>query len=932
MKFVSRTGVNIGNLLDSPTLDVTAFKFDARFSNPNCVNDNAQGAINPKGHIIVNAGNNRDDYESQVFFRDPNSGYYAIRATACYNISSGVLRWKAHSYWTTTDTNTDGLPEAEYRLGADYIWQLEDVTYDIPEDMPDPTKKYTIKNRDADLYMSLDAEQDLVTLSTNPVELSFESDGNGAWYITDGTSYVGLAGNNAWTMAAAADKKTAITLAGYTFSGQICFTMQEANGIIGSDNLEAGKKCYADKTAADHGYWILTAIEPEPEPEGDIIYVDKDHGTYYNGANEPLTDTGWGASWKSTQTDPQLTLTASSGINVENGMHFGPAGVTYTLTVPNGYVITGYSLTPAALPDGSSTLTPEGSEAQPFVIGKPNTVSGLSAQTTTFTITDGRARIDPTNFKVYVKEVEVVEPVVFAKIISDNNLIAGEKYLVVYEDASKALGALDNNIGTTIDITIEDNKTSITNEAVDIITLGGDADGWTFASSLGNGYLSSTTVKKMATVAEATDAAKWTITFDEDGNAAIFNVAQPTWGFQYNSSSPRFTTYASNQKRVQLYKAGEILAPPADVAAPTITPATGIYTSAQRVTMRAEEGATIFYTVNDGEEQEYDKPFSVSETSVIVAYAKVGNVTSPTTTVTITIQNTGDAPMMVFNDEGTQTFTLASDEDITAEDKSGNVIDVTGEDIEDGIVVAYQNVQIENAEAYVAGFRAAATITDSKGNTYTVKTRADENNVMYVAKGLFGPNETYEVTIQPIVYYNYDQFCDAIYELWETGKATHQIPDPKDPKLFDELNNPIPGTGESTILDPTWTLAAAAAEWSQQLKDNGTIPYTGDVVLFQDCDPMPYYVDNTPHVFIIKTDNSVNANVKALLSQEFKVFDAEGNDFTAEFLTINGGIATVISGVNSLNGDARIYNMSGQRVAKTTKGLYIVNGKKVAIK
>ena len=691
MKFVSRTGSNAVNIGDQ-RIDVTAFKLGA-YTNPKC---SEFGDFEPQGHIMIyNNGTPRDDYESQVFFLGSESGKYAIRATAKYNVnSSGQLRWSAHTYWTTT--GSDALPEAEYSLTPNYCWELEDATYDIPAEFPNPDAKYTIKNRDADLYVSFDTSQDRVVLSEAPVELFFESDGSGGWYITDGANYLGLDGG--WNISASPDKKSPVTFSAITSGDDILYVLNEANGVVGTDNLAAGEKCYSDKTVASHGYWILTEIEPVPEVA------------------------------------------------------------------------------------------------------------------------------------------------IYSKITSAEGLVAGAKYLIVNEEASVALGALSTTstkYGTTVDVTIANSRIDITDEAVDVITLDGSAAGWTFASSLAEGYLNWTTGNSLTLNTAADDDAKWTITFDEDGNATIANVATTARILSYNASNPRFATYGNmNQKRVQLYKAGR-------------APGNGID--------------------------------------------------------------------FVFNDEGTQSFGLAGNKDITGEDNTSNVINVTKNDIKDGIVVKYDNVDIEGTETHRTGFCASAKITDSQGNTYQVKTLGNDNNVIYVAKGLFGPNEEYEVTIQPIVYYNFEEFCDGIYELWESEKENHKI---------------MEADGKSWHLDPNWTLKAAAQQWSQDLKNSGSIAYNGDAVDFEYCDPLPCYVDNTPHKFIIKTDNSVQANVKELGTQNFQAWDAWGNEFTAEFLNAHAGdTPTAIDGIEgSQNANGRIYNMAGQRVAKTTKGLYIVNGKKIAVK
>ena len=58
-----------------------------------------------------------------------------------------------------------------------------------------------------------------------------------------------------------------------------------------------------------------------------------------------------------------------------------------------------------------------------------------------------------------------------------------------------------------------------------------------------------------------------------------------------------------------------------------------------------------------------------------------------------------------------------------------------------------------------------------------------------------------------------------------------------------------------------------------------------------------------------------------------------GTDDGAKFIGFHVGDATAIDSVRQMdNNDAAIYNMAGQRVMVPTKGLYIVNGKKVFIK
>ena len=310
---------------------------------------------------------------------------------------------------------------------------------------------------------------------------------------------------------------------------------------------------------------------------------------------------------------------------------------------------------------------------------------------------------------------------------------------------------------------------------------------------------------------------------------------------------------------------------------------------------------------------------------------------------------------LALNSAGTATFAVSSGEEsiddkeldhessevepaVAASEKAANQVEVDGEQIKDGVVVTYTGVDAVNTDVFVCGFRATAKVTDSQGNVFTVKSRSDEENVINVAQGLFGPNEEYEVVITPIVYYNYDATCADIYTYWENEKENHMIPDPDDASWkYDDQGNAIiePEAIHSWILDPKWTLRAAAQEWNEtvlpaRILIDGT-PDT-DVILFEDCDPLPFYVDYNKHVFLIKTGADVQTNVKALSAQEFKAVDAWGNDFTADFLSVNSGIATGVDKVSAATGADVIYNLAGQRVSKAVKGLYIRNGKKVAVK
>ncbi len=74
------------------------------------------------------------------------------------------------------------------------------------------------------------------------------------------------------------------------------------------------------------------------------------------------------------------------------------------------------------------------------------------------------------------------------------------------------------------------------------------------------------------------------------------------------------------------------------VKSPVISPATGTYSTAQTVTITADEGLTIHYSLDGTNFQNYSAPFEVSETSTVYAYTTdAAGASSPVVSSTITI-------------------------------------------------------------------------------------------------------------------------------------------------------------------------------------------------------------------------------------------------------------------------------------------------------
>ena len=98
-------------------------------------NDGSSYFTNPdsgtRNQYIHTTTNKRQNWEAQVFYW--NGSKYAIRATNSTNGSG----YDCNAFWTVTDYNSDGTPEADYDATLDnknYVWGVEDagsVTFNL---------------------------------------------------------------------------------------------------------------------------------------------------------------------------------------------------------------------------------------------------------------------------------------------------------------------------------------------------------------------------------------------------------------------------------------------------------------------------------------------------------------------------------------------------------------------------------------------------------------------------------------------------------------------------------------------------------------------------------------------------------------------------------------------------------------------------------
>lgn len=146
---------------------------------------------------------------------------------------------------------------------------------------------------------------------------------------------------------------------------------------------------------------------------------------------------------------------------------------------------------------------------------------------------------------------------IYRKVTSTNDLVAGKKYILVYESDEKFLGGINTTTNTHYGISV--GGPSISNGVVNIagysdireLTLYGSASGWSFHN--GEGYLKWSSGNSLDTESTISINSKWTLSGDANSGYSLKNLFNSNRILKYNPNSPRFACYESGQQAVVLY-------------------------------------------------------------------------------------------------------------------------------------------------------------------------------------------------------------------------------------------------------------------------------------------------------------------------------------------------------------------------------------------
>ena len=313
------------------------------------------------------------------------------------------------------------------------------------------------------------------------------------------------------------------------------------------------------------GFVMTTSTEPSVK-----YSVDGGTATSVTASSNKYTVTGISAK-------ESLTI---QNVNTSNTqLRIKTIKITYTDTRIN--CVTDLSLTPATIDlNGASSVTgtfiPSATEVDEsgvtysysttaksgFSVNEDGTFEATARGEYTVKITANPK--NETDYKAVTKEVtvEVVNSVLvittYKKVTSEAELVLGGKYLLVYEEKSKALGVISSTTtkyGSAIDVIISGNSITIEEEAVNVLTLenGNSEDYYAFKESLEDKYLAWTSSNSLSSNSDVSNASSWSITYN-GGQVTIKNKSDSNRKLQYNSSNPRFACYEGTQQDVALYR------------------------------------------------------------------------------------------------------------------------------------------------------------------------------------------------------------------------------------------------------------------------------------------------------------------------------------------------------------------------------------------
>ena len=456
----------------------------------------------------------------------------------------------------------------------------------------------------------------------------------------------------------------------------------------------------------------------------------------------------------------------------------------------------------------------------------------------------------------------------FKRVESTDDLQSGMRYIIACESQGTAAGVLNGSYLNRVDVTVNDDIITI-GDRVSVFVLEGDqTEGWTLFNESEKKYLYATEAKKLA---EGETGGSWTLS-DTDGGVILSYGVFGT--ILYNVNSPRFTNYNSipNVSMIQAHLFMEY----SDGG--TVVPdrkdvEISFDVKTLTVTMGEPFTEPVLTTNPEG--------LNITYRSYNTAIAEID-----VTTGKLTLVAPGTTQIMAFfaGDDnykpGMAVYTLIVNDAGTPVDP----IDPTGD-------VTYQLVT--DAATLAAGNQILIAYISDEGSVWALSTNQKTNNRAATADVTLNTDGT----LMP-------------------GEETQVI------TLEQEGNDFLFNVGDGYLYaaSDTQNWLRTISEPNDNAKATITINTDGDAtIVFQGDNTRNHLRFNPNNGSPIFSCYLTTSSVKSLP----RIYRAVPSD-NVPTLTYQP-----LTNTPSVSG---VFTLSGQRVSHPTKGLYIINGKKVVIK
>ena len=241
------------------------------------------------------------------------------------------------------------------------------------------------------------------------------------------------------------------------------------------------------------------------------------------------------------------------------------ASCTITVTEPANVAMTSISTSPLNISINTSeqivttinpanaypkpTLSYQSNDTSVAVVNSSGVVTGLKDGNAIITITATQGSV----IKTADCQVTVVSSMHAGTWTKATSISEGDYVVFGYDGGTGkqvTAGALSETYLSKVDTTIVDNKITSLSDSTLIFEVGGSTDNYTFKDITSNKLLCSSKAKNVNF--NNSGVSTWKVTF---GSSTLIKSTTSSYGsLQYNSSSPRFTTYTSSQNEVTIYK------------------------------------------------------------------------------------------------------------------------------------------------------------------------------------------------------------------------------------------------------------------------------------------------------------------------------------------------------------------------------------------